>query len=94
MVPKVISQIQLAREWAPAWTLLSAVRTATDPQTKAKAVVELMRFVAKRTNTKLDDDLVTWLGVALLLPEAVSIFRWIEHLGTIVALEPPPESRS
>lgn len=93
-VSKIISQIQLAREWAPAWTLLSAVRSATDPSIKARAIVELLRFIARRTDTKLDDDVVAWLSVALLLPEAAVLFRWFDLVSATVALEPPPEMRS
>lgn len=94
MVSKIVSQIQLAREWAPAWTLLSAVRASTDPVTRAKALVDLLRFIAKKSQTQLDDDIVAWLSVALLLPEAAVLFRWVTHVSEVVALEPPPESES
>jgi hypothetical protein len=89
-MPSIVSQIQLVRDWAPVLSMLSAISAAKQTQAKTAAVVALLQFAAKKTNTKLDDDLLAWLSVALAMPEAAVIFNWIEHLGTLVALEPPP----
>jgi hypothetical protein len=75
-------------------TLLSNVRASTTSEGKALAVLALAKWLATKTGTKLDDDLLAWLGVALALPEAAVLLRWVEHLGTVVAFEPPPATEN
>jgi len=89
-MPSIVTQIQLVRDWAPVLSLLSAISAAKDTQTKTKALVALLQFLARKTNTKLDDDLTAWLESALVLPQSAVVFNWVERLGGLVALEPPP----
>jgi len=89
-VPSVIEQILLAREWAPVLRLLSAISTASESAAKAAAALELLKFLAHKTNTRMDDDLLAWLEVALKVPEAKLIFDWLAHLQNVIAVSPPP----
>lgn len=85
MVATVGDKIRQIVEWAPALSLVSAVSGATNAKERADAVLNLMQFVAEKTATPVDDDLLERFEAVLVSPQGQELFDYVVKLVTAVA---------
>ena len=84
-MPTVGERITALVEWAPALSLLSGISGAKTPHEKAERVLAALQFVAKKTNTPVDDDLLERVQGVLASPEGAALFEYCALLLTAVA---------
>lgn len=80
----VADKVKALIDWAPALSILSEISGAQTAKERAVGACKLMRFVATRTATKIDDDLIERIEALLLSPEGDELFRYI--VGLIAAV--------
>lgn len=81
----VADKIRLLVEWAPALSLLSEISAASTAKDRAAGALKLMRFVATKTATPIDDDLCERVEACLLSPQGEELFRYIIALVAAVS---------
>lgn len=81
----VAQKVQMLVEWAPALSLLSEISAAGTAKDRAAGALKLMRFVATKTTTPIDDDLCERVEACLLSPQGEELFRYIVALVTAVS---------
>ena len=84
-MPTVAQKVRLLVEWAPALSLLSEISAANTAKGRAEGALKLMRFVATKTETPVDDDLCERVEACLLSPQGEELFRYIVALVTAVS---------
>jgi len=84
-MPTVGERITALVEWAPALSLLSQISAAKTPHEKAARVLEALQFVAQKTNTPVDDDLLERVQGVLASPEGAALFEYVSLLLTALA---------
>lgn len=84
-MPTLGDKLRLLVDWAPALQLLSAISAANAPKDKAAAVLALIRFVATKTETPIDDELAERVEAVLLSPSGDALFSYIVRLVSAVA---------
>ncbi len=77
-------KIRLLVEWAPGLSLLSALSAARTPADRADAALKLMQFVATKTATPIDDEVVARLRALLQTKEGYELFEYV--VGLVSAL--------
>lgn len=85
MVTTVGDKIRQLVEWAPALSLVSEISSATNAKEQAEGVLNLMQFVAAKTATPVDDDLLERFEAVLVSPQGQELFDYIVKLVTAVA---------
>lgn len=81
----VADKVKALIDWAPALSILSEISGSQTAKERAVAAVKLMRFVATRTQTKIDDDLVERVEALLLSPAGDELFQYIVNLLSAVS---------
>lgn len=72
----VIDKLRLLAEWGPLLFRLETVLSAETPHDKAKAVVECLQWVSKKTDTTLDDEALEHLEAMLVTAEGRAFVDW------------------
>lgn len=85
MVTTVGDKIRSLVEWAPALSLVSEISNAKTVKEKAEGVLNLMQFVAAKTATPVDDDLLERFEAVLVSQQGQELFDYIVRLLTAVA---------
>ncbi len=80
-------KIRLLVEWAPGLSLLSALSTAQTPADRADAALRLMQFVATKTATPIDDEVVARLRAVLQTKEGYELFEYVVRLATVLTIK-------
>lgn len=70
-------QIALIQAWAPMLTFAQKFLAGVDPYAKSLVVAEACEWLASKTNSGLDDELVRQLAAVLKTPEGESMVRWV-----------------
>jgi hypothetical protein len=73
----VWDKIRLVQEWYPVVTFVQAVLATPDHHAKAVVVADACEWVASKTQTKVDDELVGHLTAILRSPQGESLLRWV-----------------
>lgn len=81
----VADKVKALIEWAPALSILSEISGAVTAKDRAVGALKLMRFVATRTETKIDDELVERVEALLLSPAGDELLRYIVSLCSAVS---------
>lgn len=76
----VAEKIRLLVEWSPLIGLVSAVTGASTPLDRALKIFAVLRWVAAKTDTPLDDDVVNLLEEILKTPEGQALFDYLSSL--------------
>lgn len=84
-MPTVAQKVRMLVDWAPALSLLSEISAADTAKERAEGALKLMRFVATKTATPIDDDLCERVEACLLSPQGEELFRYIVALVTAVS---------
>lgn len=71
-----IDQIRLLSQWAPLLAFGQAYLQANDPYKKSLIVADAAEWVAAKTQTGLDDQLVRLLADLLKTPQGEALVRW------------------
>lgn len=82
----VATKIKQIVEWAPALSLLSEISGADTAKERAAGALKLMRFVATKTDTPIDDDLCERVEAVLLSPQGEELFNYVIALATAVSM--------
>ena len=69
-------KIRIIQEWAPVLTYVQAFTAEKDPHGQAVIVADACDWLASKTDTKLDDELVGHLTAVLRSPQGESFLRW------------------
>lgn len=69
-------QLVLLQAWAPLWTYGQRFVGAPDPYAKSIVVAEACEWLASKTDTGLDDELVKHLAAVLKTREGEDLVRW------------------
>lgn len=85
MVTTVGDKIRQLVEWAPALSIVSEISGAETVQAKVAGVLNLMQFVAAKTATPIDDELLERIENVLLSPQGQELVNYIIRLATAVS---------
>jgi hypothetical protein len=85
MVTTVGDKIRQLVEWAPALSLVSEISSAKTVAEKVEGVLNLTQFVAAKTETPIDDDLLERFEAVLLSPQGKDLMDYIIKLVTAVS---------
>lgn len=72
----VWQKIRLLQEWSPVFTFVQAYLAAADTHQKAIVVADCCEWLSSKTETKLDDELVSHLAAVLRSEEGEALLRW------------------
>jgi hypothetical protein len=83
-MPSAVAKIQTLMEWAPVLQLLSKLSAAKDAAQKAEVSIQILKALAVKTATPVDDAFLALLDAALRTPEGVQLFDYIfAHLASM-----------
>lgn len=85
MVTTVGDKIRQLVEWAPALSIVSEISGSGTVQGKVAGVLNLMQFVAAKTATPIDDELLERVENVLLSPPGQELVDYIVRLATAVS---------
>lgn len=74
----VWEKIRIIQEWAPIATYIQAFLAEHDTHGKAVIVADACEWLAAKSETKVDDELVDHLTAVLKSPQGESLLRWVE----------------
>jgi len=80
-----LDKLRLIGEWSPALAILQQYAAESDPHKKTLVVMDGLEFLASKTDTKLDDGLVTRLDAVLRTPQGEDLVRYVEEKVTEAA---------
>lgn len=69
-------KIRIIQEWAPVLTYIRAFTAEKDPHRQALIVADACEWLASKTDTGLDDELVGHLTAVLRSPQGEAFLRW------------------
>lgn len=84
-MPTVGEKIRQLVEWAPVLSMLSLISAAPTAKERVDVALKLMRFVATKTETPVDDDLCERVEACLMSPQGEELFRYVVALVTAVS---------
>lgn len=73
----VWEKLRLLQEWYPLVTFIQAILATNDPHQKAVVVADACEWMASKSQTKVDDELVGHLSAILRSPQGESLLRWV-----------------
>lgn len=76
-MPSAVEKIQTLIEWAPVLQLLSKLSAATDAAQKVEIGLQLLKALAVKTATPVDDAFLERLAAALRTPEGARLFAYL-----------------
>jgi hypothetical protein len=79
--------LRLLIEWSPLLSLLSDVAAATDREERVLAIANSARWLARRTETDIDDELVDRLEALLTSEEFQDLADYLVSLASRARLE-------
>lgn len=81
----ILDQLKMLATWGPMLGFLQQVATSATPKDKAVAVLEALLFAAGKTQTKVDDEVVTHLEEILKSPQGGAFFNWLITILKVAA---------
>lgn len=73
-------RIRLVVEWAPAIQILPAIAAAPAGQARAVEVMRLLEFLARKSDLKMDDEIVQLIKAILLTKEGGALADYVAQL--------------
>jgi hypothetical protein len=73
----VWEKIRILQEWAPVVSYIQAFLAERDTHGKAVIVADACEWLAAKSKTKVDDELVNHLTAVLKSPQGESLLRWV-----------------
>ena len=72
-----LDKLRLIGEWSPALAILQQYANESDPHKKTLVVMDALEFLASKTDTQLDDGLVTRLDAVLRTSQGEDLVRYV-----------------
>jgi len=72
-----LDKLRLIGEWSPILSILQQYAGEPDTHKKVLVVMDALEFLASKTQTKLDDGLVTRLDAVLRTPQGEDLVRYV-----------------
>lgn len=85
MVTTVGDKIRQLVEWAPALSIVSEISGAKTVPEQVAGALNLMQFVAAKTATPIDDELLERVEAVLLSPPGQELVSYLVRLVTAVS---------
>jgi hypothetical protein len=85
MVTTVGDKIRQLVEWAPALSIVSEISGAKTVPEQVAGALNLMQFVAAKTATPIDDELLERIEAVLLSPPGQELVEYLVRLVTAVS---------
>lgn len=73
----VWEKVRLVQEWYPLVTYIQAILATSDAHQKAVVVADACEWMASKSQTKVDDELVSHLSAVLKSPQGEAMLRWV-----------------
>ena len=70
-------KIRIIQEWSPVATYIQAFLSAKDVNDKALVVSDAAEWLSAKTQTKLDDELVSHVSAILRSTEGEELLTWV-----------------
>lgn len=70
-------KIKMLIEWSPVFQLLTELAAAAPGRSRAAVVLRLMEFMARKTDTPTDDEVVRLVQNMLLTPEGGALVDYV-----------------
>lgn len=70
-------KLLLIQAWAPLLTFAQRFVSTPDPHAKSVVVIECCEWLASKTDSGVDDELVKHVAAVLKTPEGENLVRWI-----------------
>lgn len=84
MVTTVADKVRQIVEWAPALSIVSEISNAKTVPEQVAGALNLMQFVASKTATPVDDELLERVEAVLLSPAGQELVSYVVRLATAV----------
>lgn len=78
-------RIRLLVEWSPAIPLVTAITAAKKGGDRVQAVMSLLEFLAAKTDTQIDNEVIGLTRKMLLTPEGGALVDYVSGLITVFA---------
>lgn len=73
----VWEKIRILQDWYPLVTYIQALLATNDSHQKAVVVADACEWMASKSETTVDDELVKHLSAVLRSPEGEAFLRWV-----------------
>lgn len=90
-MPSLSEKLRVLVEWSPLIGLASEISVASTPMDRALKISAALRWVAGKTNTGIDDEVIDLLEAVLKSPEGAALFDYLVGLSLAVAKAEVPE---
>ena len=74
--PSIWTQLRLLTEWSPLLSFGQQFLSEQDPHKKSLLVADCLEFLASKSKTPVDDELVLLLTKVLESPQGEAVVRW------------------
>ena len=74
--PSIWTQLKLLSEWSPLLAFGQSFIGTPDPHAKALILADAAEWCARKTETKVDDELIGLLSAVLASPQGEALLRW------------------
>lgn len=78
-------RIRLLVEWSPAIPLVTAITAAAPGRERVQAVITLLEFLAGKSDTAIDNEVLGLVRKMLLTPEGGALVDYVSGLVTVFA---------
>jgi hypothetical protein len=79
-MPSIAEKLRVIVEWSPLIGMVSDISAASTPLERALKIFAVLRWVAEKTDSAIDDDLVNMLEDILKTPEGAALFEYLRSL--------------
>lgn len=84
-MPSIVEQIRLVNQWMPLLGFGQRLLAETDPAKKSLIVADICEWLASKTETKVDDQLVTLITDILKTPQGEALVKFAITFGEAAA---------
>ena len=81
-MPSLNEKLRVLYEWSPLIGMVSEISAAVTPLDRAVKVSATLRWLARKTDTPVDDELIVLLESILKTPEGQALFGYMVKLST------------
>ena len=84
-ITSIVEQIRLVNQWMPLLGYGQRFLAETDPTKRSLVVADMAEWLASKTETHLDDQLVEHITAILKTPEGEALVRFVVSFGEAAA---------
>lgn len=72
-----IDKIKMLSEWAPLLGMVQQITAENDQRQRALLVIEALSFAASKSDTVIDDEVLSHFEAILMSPQGASFFDYV-----------------